>query len=297
MSELQTSNDLADIEQYLDSQEAERDILDVTCQICQCKTLDISKAARPWTRTEWPLISWVDQVNHAARLQARNIERTVAFPCGHVFGDRCVSKMFVDDRNKSPACPVCGYQMSYTGCGHAIAPALIPVNGTAPVRDLFALTVSEGGQPPRNCKQCRWKAIEKKLSYALSSECVICRQKLKTGFPTDPIEHDAHRTHHLEVGIKEALSRIMELLQPTFTTRKAELADQRAVEEEDRRAVNLSLLHAMVLTDLESTVWSRTPTNKISKLQQSKHDRGLESIQDCIIAWLAETFLTARRTW
>ncbi|KAI1263966.1 PEBP-like protein [Xylariaceae sp. FL1019] len=230
-------------------------------------------------------------------LHARNIERTVAFPCGHIFGARCVSKMFAGERNRSPACPVCGYQMSYTGCGHAIAPTRIPINGTAPVRDLFALTVSEGGQLPRNCKQCRWKAIETKLSYALSSECVICRQKVKTGFPADPIEHDAHRTHHLEVGIRAALRGIVELLQPILTTRKTESADQKAVEDDDRRAVNLSLLHAMVLTDLESTVWLRTPTTNISKEQQVKHDKGFESIQDCVIAWLAETSSASRRTW
>ncbi|KAI8625315.1 hypothetical protein F5Y19DRAFT_479824 [Xylariaceae sp. FL1651] len=257
MTSLQTSNFLPDLVDYVDAQtDCPNAALDVLCQVCWCKKLDISTVARPFTLTD----ETFDHLGHVANLYTRGFERTVVFPCGHLFGDRCIGEKLVEERNL--ACPSCKFQMVYTSCGHMIAPILIPVNGTDIIRDTFPLTIPEGGRAPHNCKECRWKDIQIKLRYALNSRCVICAQKTRAGVPQDTIEHVVHRTQHLEHGVKEVISQLMSLIQPDFLTRHTKTSAEKVAAEADRRVVNASLLNAMVQTELDGTIWYGTATRE-----------------------------------
>ncbi|RYP52122.1 hypothetical protein DL768_002672 [Monosporascus sp. mg162] len=146
MATVQTSNYLPDIQHLLDVQGND----------------DAVALEVVWTKD-------LKTHGHLPRYQRLGAERTVALPCGHVLGDRCVTRMFI----KTPppvTCPTCEYKMLYMPCGHFIAPALIPVNGNDPVRDRFPLTIPEGGKVPSACKECRWTMVQSKLRFVLAAD-------------------------------------------------------------------------------------------------------------------------------
>jgi hypothetical protein len=191
MTTLRTSNFIPDLDPYLDAQADDSDKApEIVCQVCRTRQLTISKLVRPFTLMEEGLTGLVEHFEHLTKVSfyALGFEQTVVFPCGHVFGDRCIQAKFSD--KKDLACLSCGFHMTYTSCGHAIAPAFVLVKGNVCIRDTFPLTIPEGGQAPRHCKQCRWSSIQTRLRYTLNSECVICAQRARSGVPQDPIEHD-----------------------------------------------------------------------------------------------------------
>ncbi|KAI1331108.1 hypothetical protein F5Y16DRAFT_395544 [Xylariaceae sp. FL0255] len=311
MPTFHTSNFFPGIQQHLDKQDEDRaTVLDIPCQICRNSKLDISLVARPLTLIETPFTHWTDRINHAAELYAHGFERTVILPCGHIFGERCMSKLVLSETN--PRCPSCSYQMIYTGCGHSIPPYPIVVNGTDAIRNTIPLTIPEGATL-RNCKECWWRAIKAKMRYALGTECIICTQKAAAGVPTDATEgnpnteHNAHQSRHFSVGVREALAEIVDLAQPAAVGMRTDKIDSDATsgldrrkkaeqDEADRRAVNLSLLNAIVLTEMEDTVWSRTPVAALSRDAIRRHGRGLASIEDCVLGWLMDRE-SRRRIW
>ncbi|KAI0458310.1 hypothetical protein F5B21DRAFT_500571 [Xylaria acuta] len=188
----------------------------------------------------------VEAPNQLSDLYVHGFERTVVFPCGHIFGDRCVREEYQEQRDL--ACPSCGFRMAYTDCGYAIAPAIISVSCAGSVRDTFPLTIPEEGESGRTTAE-------------------------------PPIEHDGHRRQHVNYGIKDMPSEIMMLVQPDFITRRTDGSAQKATEERDQRDVNTALLNTMVLTELEDTVWHRTATRQLAKEQMRRHSAGVGAVE------------------
>ncbi|KAI1757485.1 hypothetical protein F4782DRAFT_525299 [Xylaria castorea] len=260
-------NFISELDPYLDTEENDTDtVLEIICQVCRKRRLAIPALTEAFNLGRTPSTGSAEPITQLFNLYVQGLERIVVFPCGHVFGDRCVQEHL---EQSDLACPSCGFRMVYTNCGHAIAPAIIPASCTCSVRDTFPLTIPEGGRTPSNCKECRWIAIQTKLRYALNSECVMCAQRVRAGVQlNNPIEHDEHRSQHVNYGIKHVLSEIMMLVQPDFITRKTEGSVQKAIEERDQRDINIAVLNAMALTELEDTVWHRTAMRQLTEKQK-----------------------------
>ncbi|KAI0440877.1 hypothetical protein F4803DRAFT_552683 [Xylaria telfairii] len=111
------------------------------------------------------------------------------------------------------------------------------------------------------------------------------------------IEHDRHRRQHVNYGIKGMLSEIMMLAQPDFITRRTEGSGQKTMEERDQRDVNTALLNAMVLTELEDTVWHCTATKSLAKEQAKGHIAGVRAIEYHLLGLLMRSGKNCRRTW
>ncbi|KAI0115856.1 hypothetical protein GGR51DRAFT_555732 [Nemania sp. FL0031] len=270
---MQTTNFICELDQYLYTKVDDTDpALEFICQIWK----QSAGSAKP-------LDTLVD-------LYAHGFEQTVVLPCGHVFGDRCIREKFLGQ--KDVVCPSCGFQMTYVRCGHAIAPAIIPIIGSAgsrSIRDTFPLTIPEGGPPPAQCKECRWKAIKARLRYALALECVMCVQKSRPGVPfglENAREHDSHYARHLNHGVKKVLSDIMMLVQPEFITRSTEESARKTMEEEDRRRADTALLNVVVLTELENCFWQCAAISNISEEQVRKHSAGVRAVEWNILGML-----------
>ncbi|RYP75550.1 hypothetical protein DL769_003796 [Monosporascus sp. CRB-8-3] len=296
MSRVQTSNYLPDIQHLLDVQGNDDAVaLEVVCACCRQSKLDISRSAR-YPSSDQSLSKDLGTHGYLPRYRKPGVERTVALPCGHVLGDRCVTHMFI----KTPppvACPTCEFKMLYVPCGHFIAPALIPVKGNRPVRDEFPLTIPEGGKIPSACKECRWRTVQSKLRFVLAADCGLCRQRAELEMPYSETEHEAHRAQHRAFGLRDALAEIMELVWPDFVTRETGSSADKATAEADRRQATLSLLVAMVLSEVEDTVWYHTPARKSSGDVTRRHAAAVNSIEQSLLSWLMEVRSDSRRTW
>ncbi|KAI0013559.1 hypothetical protein F4779DRAFT_640012 [Xylariaceae sp. FL0662B] len=291
MATVKRSNYLPHIQQYLDVQgDPDSIILEVECGVCESR-LDISRSARTLSSSD------KSRTELLLGYTKYEVEKTVALPCGHVFGESCISDRSTAREDLS--CPSCDFKMLYKNCSHAIAPALIPIKGHDPVRDRFPLTIPEGGKSPGNCKQCRWNMIQPQLRRPLSDECAICRQKSAVQLPLDPAEHLRHRDGHIGSGLKMTLAEFVELIWPKFETREteptsaetesseeeSELSEGKPASHEDQCRVNLSLLYATVLSELEETVWYRSKTQAFSPEQSRKHAQGIASIERAVLSW------------
>lgn len=298
MATVQTSNYLPDIQHLLDIQGDENAVaLEVICAACQDNKLDISRSAR-YVPLDLDLAvpEFIDEAHtHIPRYEKLGIERTVAFPCGHVLGDRCVARMLMQDSHCA-ICPSCDYRMQYVPCGHPIAPALVPVAGNEPVRDRFPLTMPEGGEASA-CKECRWRAAVSQLHFALAPDCAVCRHRAEAKMPCSETDHEAHRAEHLAFGVKDSLASIMKLIWPDFVTRETDASADKATADADRRQATLSVLIAMVLSELEDTVWYRTLTNPLSAKASGSHYATVSSIQYTLLGWLMEFRDDSRRAW
>ncbi|RYO96475.1 hypothetical protein DL765_011564 [Monosporascus sp. GIB2] len=296
MATVQTSNYLPDIQHLLDVQgNSDAVALEVVCACCRQNKLDVSRSTR-YASSDQPATKGLKSHRHLPRYQKLRVERTVALPCGHVLGDRCVTRTFI----KTPppvTCPTCEYKMLYVPCGHFIAPALIPVNGNDPVRDRFPLTIPEGGNVPSACKECRWRTVQSKLRFVLAADCGLCRQRAELEMPSNEAEHEAHRAQHRAFGLKDALAEIMELVWPDFVTRETGSSADKAMADADRRLATLSLLVAMVLSEVEDTVWYCTPSRKPSGEVTRRHAAAVTSIEHSLLSWLMEARDDSRRTW
>ncbi|KAI0202936.1 hypothetical protein F4808DRAFT_458644 [Astrocystis sublimbata] len=294
---------ISELDPYLDTKNNNKhtdQVLELVCQICQRRKLAIPAAVahafqlRSMSSDETPKPS-----DLLFDLYAQGFERALVLPCGHVFGDRCGRDKYEQQRDF--ICPTCGFRMTYTKCGHAIAPAYIPVSSTtstssSSVRDTFPLTIPEGGQPPSHCRECRLATIRSRLRYALNSECVICAQRAQAGLaPGSQSEHEAHRRRHVRFGIKEKLGEVMMLVQPDFTTRETVTA----AEEKDERDVNTALLYALALTELEGSVWYRTTTTttQLAAAKVRRHAAGVRELEDYVFDLLMRSGKDCRRPW
>ncbi|KAI1373449.1 hypothetical protein F4677DRAFT_223809 [Hypoxylon crocopeplum] len=300
MAKVQRSNYLPYLQQYLDTQSDEDGVvLEVACGICQERKLDISKSARKFTPSSEPAAEHLERHRHFISYLKHGLERTVALPCGHVFGDRCISDLLAQGTDLG--CPSCGFKMSYQGCGHIIRPAPVPVDGYEPIRDLFPLTMPEGGNDPQNCTECRWKQIRSNIRYALSDECILCRRRNSSHIPLDLAEHRKHRERHINVQVRQALDEMVALVWPEFITRETELSAVKAATDNEHRQIQVSLLNAMVLSELDETLWYRTKASKttsnLTKEQQRKHSRAVASIEQCLLGWFVNFPRQLRRTW
>lgn len=300
MATVQTSNYLPDIQHLLDIQGDDGAVaLEVICASCHESKLDVSRSARcvPLDPDlDVAALEFFDGAHpYIPRYQKLGIERTVAFPCGHVLGDRCVARMLMED-SQCGICPSCDYKMHYIPCGHLVAPALVPVHGNEPVRDRFPLTIPEGGKA-KACKECRWRAVVSKLHFALAADCALCRQRGEAKMPYSETEHEAHRNEHLTFGVKDSLASIMRLIWPDFVTRETDTSADKAVADADRRQATLSVLFAMVLSELEDTVWYRTPTKPLSAEYSGRHHATVSSIEHTLLGWLMELRDDSRRAW
>ncbi|KAI0860947.1 hypothetical protein F4860DRAFT_503579 [Xylaria cubensis] len=288
---------ISELDPYLDTEANDTDtVLEFICQICRKGKLAIPTLTEAFNVGSTPSIGSIEPLSQLSNLYVQGYERIVVFPCGHIVGDKCVRKEQREQRDL--ACPSCGFRMVYTNCGHAIAPAILPASCAGSVRDTFPLTIPEGGRTPSNCKECRWVAIQAKIRYALNSECVICTQRSRAGVQLEnPIEHDEHRSRHVNYGIRRVLDEIMMLVQPEFITRTTKDSVQKATEERDQRNVNTALLNAMALTEREDTVWHRTTTKQLTRQQARTHTAGVRAIQHHILGLLMHSGKNCRRMW
>ncbi|KAI4868751.1 hypothetical protein F4820DRAFT_408641 [Hypoxylon rubiginosum] len=300
MAKIQRSNYLPYIQHHLDTQDDEDCvILDIECGICKEQKLDISWTARDLISSGIPPTKHLEAHRHLPFYIKHGLERTVALACGHVFGDRCIRNL-LSKRPGDLTCPSCGFKVAYQSCGHAIRPALIPVDGYEPVRDGFPLTIAEGGEDPKNCLDCRWKLIRSNLRYALADECIFCRQMNEVHMPVDTAGHRTHRGKHIEIGIRQTLDDIVVLIWPEFVTRETTSSAAKAIEESDRRQIHVSLLNAMILSELEETIWYRSragKANHLTKEQLQKHARGVASIEQSVLDWIMNSTQEPRRMW
>ncbi|GAW26326.1 putative phosphatidylethanolamine-binding protein [Rosellinia necatrix] len=279
MKTMRRVNCITELELYLNANaNGTNTDLEIICQVCEDKKLTISTRIHS-TLVEKDTTIPVQPLDELVSLTVHGFERTVIFPCGHFFGDRCVREKLLEEGGLT--CPSCGFQMAYSNCGHAIVPAIIPASGAGCIRDTFPLTMPEGGPAPSHCKECRWRAIQGRLRYALSPDCVVCARMARAGVLSedDSAEHDAHHTRHVQGGIKDALGEIMMLAHPDFITRDTKESARKAAGERDRRDAHGALLFAMVLTELEDTVWHRTPTRWLSEERERIHEAGVRHIE------------------
>ncbi|XXG96844.1 hypothetical protein Hte_003135 [Hypoxylon texense] len=300
MAKIQRSNYLPYIQHHLDTQNDEDCVvLDVECGICKEQKLDISWLAREVASSAVPPTKHLEAHRYLPTYIKHGLERTVALPCGHVFGDRCIRDL-LSKRPGNLTCPSCGYSVTYQCCGHAIRPALIPIDGHELVRDGFPLTIAEGGEDPKNCLDCRWKLIKSNLQYALAHECIFCRQMSEAHMPIDIAGHRTHRGKHIESGIRQTLEDTVALIWPELVTRETTSSAAKALDESDRRQAHVSLLNAMVLSELEDTIWHRIrvgKANQLTKEQLKKHARGVESIEESLLGWIMTSTQELRRMW
>ncbi|KAI1413063.1 hypothetical protein F5Y13DRAFT_162434 [Hypoxylon sp. FL1857] len=299
MAKVQRSNYIPYIQQHLDTQsDPDGVVLETVCGICQENKLDISRSAREFTSSTDIPPEEFETHRHLFNYAKHGIERTVALACGHVFGDRCIRDLLAQGSDLT--CPSCGFRMTYQGCGHAIRPALVPVDGDEPVRDKFPLTIAEGGNDPHNCTDCRWKLIRSNIRYALADECIICRQRSQARLPLDATGHRTHREQHINIGVRHALEDAVTLIWPEFLTRETDTSAMKAASDNERRQIHVSLLNAMVLSELEDTIWYRTRAGKgtiLNKEQLRKHARGVASVEQSLLSWLVNSTPELRRTW
>lgn len=293
MATVQTSNFLPEMQHLLDVQgeDSTATALEVLCACCNENLLDISRSARVATALG------------TSPSKRPVTERTVAFPCGHVIGDRCFAQMLTASKpQKHATCPSCDYRMTYERCGHPIAPALIPVRDAAAevggsVRDRFPLTIPEGGPTPDNCKECRWNTVSRRASISLGVDCAVCRQREVAGLPHSEGEHEKHHAEHLTTGLRSELEGIMKLVWPDFETRETQTSAETATAHSDRRQAMVSVLVAMALSELEETIWVHTPSHDLSKELAKKHHAAIHSIKENLLSWLMESPEDSRRTW
>lgn len=299
MAKVQRSNYLPYIQQHLDTQgDPDAVVIETVCGICQENKLDISRSAREFTSSTAVPPKHFEEYRHLFNYTVHGIERTVALACGHVFGDRCIRDL--QAQGSDLTCPSCGFRMTYQGCGHAIRPALIPVDGHEPIRDTFPLTIAEGGNDPHNCTECRWKLIRSNIRYTLADECIFCRQKTQARVPLDAPGHRGHRDQHVHIGIRQALEDIMALVWPEFLTRETDSSAVKAASDTERRQVHVSLLNAMVLSEMEDTIWYRTRAGKgttLTKEQFRKHANSVASVEQSLLSWLVNSSRELRRMW
>ncbi|KAI8966262.1 hypothetical protein F5Y11DRAFT_188513 [Daldinia sp. FL1419] len=299
MATVQRSNYLPYLQQLLDTQGDTNGVaIESVCGICQENKLDISQSAREFTSCTETTEDHLALHRHFLSYIRHGIERTVALACGHVFGDRCIRSLLA--QGSDLVCPSCGFRMAYQGCGHAIAPALIPIEGNNQIRDLFPLTVPEGAGDPRNCMECRWRHIRSHLRYALTDECVLCRQRTLAHVPLDQAAHRTHREQHMNIGLRQALDDILALIWPEFITRETNKSLERASAESERHQIHVSLLNAMVLSELDDTIWYRSKAGRptaLTKEQSRRHARGVASIEQTLLGWLMDSTREQRRMW
>ncbi|KAK6953132.1 hypothetical protein Daesc_005432 [Daldinia eschscholtzii] len=316
MAKVQRSNYLPYLQQLLDTQDDTDGVaIESVCGICQESKLDISKSAREFTTTKSPGSTKPPKTTKSRVFRKspeehpeshkrflaytrHGIEQTVVLACGHVFGDRCVRNLLA--QGSDLVCPSCGYRMAYQGCGHAIPPALIPIKGDNSVRDTFPLTIPEGAKDPHNCMECRWKHIRSHIRYTLADECILCRQRTLAHVPLDAAGHRTHREQHVSVGLRQALDEIMALIWPEFVTRETNTSLAKASSESERHQIHVSLLNAMVLSELDETIWYRTKAGRsthLTKEQLRRHARGIESIEQTLMSWLMDSSREQRRMW
>ncbi|KAI6087348.1 hypothetical protein F4821DRAFT_236264 [Hypoxylon rubiginosum] len=300
MAKIQRSNYLPYIQHHLDTQgNADGVILDIKCGICNERKLDISGSARDLTSSSLPPTKHLEAHRHLPRYLEHGLERTVALACGHVFGDRCIREI-QSKATGDLTCPSCGYQVAYK-CGHAIRPALIPVDGHELVRDKFPLTTSEGAEDPNNCLACRWKLIRSNIRYALADECIFCRQMEAAHMAVDKATHRAHRNQHINTGLRSMLEDIVFLVWAEFKTRETTSSAARALDDSDRHQAHVSLLDAMIRSEmLEETLWYRTRADKtmqLTKEQLKSHVQGVASIEDSVFELLMSSTREQRRMW
>ncbi|KAI0554908.1 hypothetical protein F4679DRAFT_579252 [Xylaria curta] len=288
---------ISELDLYLDTEaDGTNTVLEFICQVCEKGRLAIPTLTEGSDVGGTHLVGSVEPLGQLCNLYVQGFERIVVFPCGHVFGDKCVREEYWEQRDL--ACPSCGFRMVYTNCGHAIVPAIVPTSCAGSVRDTFPLTIPEGGQIPNNCKECRWIGIQAKLRYALNSECVICAQRAKAGVQLDnPAEHDEHRSQHVNYGIRHVLNETMMLVHPEFITRSTKTSAQKAMEDRDQRNVNTALLNAMALTELEDTVWHRTVMRQLTEQQMRSHTAGVRAIEHYVLGLLMHSGKNCRRMW
>jgi len=54
------------------------------------------------------------------------IETPSILPCGHVFGNLCISRWLHDSKHQN--CPICRRRMTYRSCGHTVRPLAVSEN-------------------------------------------------------------------------------------------------------------------------------------------------------------------------
>ncbi|KAI1762229.1 hypothetical protein GGR53DRAFT_521803 [Hypoxylon sp. FL1150] len=299
MAKIQRSNYLPYIQHHLDTQGDEGSVvLDIQCGICNEYRLDISGGTRDLTSSSHPPTKHLEAHRYLPRYVQNGLERTVALACGHVFGDRCVRDL-QSKGSGDLVCPSCGFRAAYK-CGHAIRPALIPIDGHELVRDGFPLTISEGGEDPNNCLECRWKLIRSNIRYALADECIFCRQMDGAHMPVDKTAHRTHRSQHIDIGLRQTLEDVVVLIWPEFVTRETTASAAKAIEDGDRHQAHVSLLNAMVRSELDETIWYRTRADKtmhLTKEQLKRHVQGVAAIEDSVFDLLMSSTRDPRRMW
>ncbi|KAI1504298.1 hypothetical protein F5X99DRAFT_423801 [Biscogniauxia marginata] len=132
--------------------------IDLTCQICSCRRLEMP--------------------GHVAPTEPSEMEQLAVLPCGHMFGMGCIETWTntQEEAGEEPSCPMCRFSLYYHDgdCGHMIS--VHPYDGSWSRHRQVPLTLPEGGFVPRVCEFCALDQI---------SKCV--RHINNIVFPTSPV--------------------------------------------------------------------------------------------------------------
>ena len=107
-------------------------------------------------------------------------------------------------------------------------------------------------------------------------------------------EHEQHHAEHLTTGLRRELEGIMALVWPDFETRETATSAETAAAYADHRQATVSVLVAMALSELEETIWVRTPVHDLSDKLVGKHHAAVSLMQQSLLGWLMEE---SRRIW
>ncbi|OTB07649.1 hypothetical protein M426DRAFT_8644 [Hypoxylon sp. CI-4A] len=131
-----------DIAQYLETGLdifGNRILMDLTCQICQDKRLEVPLIVSPLRDPD----------------DVYEVEPMVVLPCGHFFGAKCFEHWVETRRDEDmiPDCPLCRLVLAYVECGHHLV--LRHYDPRFPRDGQLPLTLPEGGHFHEHCKSCR----------------------------------------------------------------------------------------------------------------------------------------------
>ena len=146
--EISTFTELAPFLRDQQSSRASRPVhIDLTCKIC----LD-SKLKMPGKYSQPSVTD-----------PGVNLEPTSVLPCGHIFGNHCLTKYIrlKISNNETPNCPMCRFSLVHSRCRHHIP--IRPYSSWLSRHGQLPLTIPEGGKVPPSCFVCARDSFEKQL--------------------------------------------------------------------------------------------------------------------------------------
>ncbi|RSL63730.1 hypothetical protein CEP54_005078 [Fusarium duplospermum] len=123
-------------------------------------------------------------------IHGRRDHRATILPCGHIFGDHCISQYLrgFEEDGRDPTCPACRTKLEHEKCVHACLGTAVPSCQT--LICTVPPTLSEGGKITDSCCKCdltevvRFLLREALIEATLPVDHSIC---VSAGLSGDPV--------------------------------------------------------------------------------------------------------------